>query len=122
MWAIKSKHKLTRDGCSQGYKHHGGDWVLQANGAAKVTGQVTNHSSQKTDDHYGNNETRPPVPVFRGRDAGKQNLPEHSQEVHDIVKTRWQTFFSPLILILISWDKDRMTKRKKEKERKAEWR
>lgn len=119
MGNLKKTHKLTRDGCSQGYKHHSGDWVLQANGAAEVTGQVTNHSRQKADDHYRNNETRPPVPVFRGRDAGKQDLPEHSQEVHDIVKTRRQTFFSPLILILISWDKGRKTERKK-KEREAE--
>ena len=89
----------------QSHEHHRSDRVLEANGAAEVWGQVPDDGSKDSDDDYGHDEAGPAVPVLCGRDAGKQNLPEHSQEVHDVIETRWQPLLARFILFLV-WTKN----------------
>lgn len=78
---------LTWDRCTECHKHHSSDRVLEANGAAEVRRQVPDDSREQADDDDGDNEASPAIQVVCGRDASKQDLPEDSEEVHDVVET-----------------------------------
>lgn len=86
---------------AQSYKHHSCDRVLEADGATKVRCQVTNHCRQKADDNDGHDKAGPPIPIVSGRNKGKKELPENSEEMHNIVKARRQLFHSGVIIIVI---------------------
>lgn len=94
---------LTWDRSTKCYKHHSSDWVFEANGAAEVRRQVTNDGREQADDNDGDDETGPAVQVVCGRNACKQDLPEDSEEVHDVVETGRQPFFPCVLFVLISW-------------------
>lgn len=98
----KKAHALTRYWGAEGHKHHGCDWVLQANGAAKVGGQVSGDGGQHADEHDRHKEASPAIPVLRGWNEGEQDLPEDGQEVHDVIKARWQALFATLFFIIIA--------------------
>lgn len=89
-------------GGAEGYKHNGGHRVLEADGAAEVGGEVTDDSCEHANDEDGNNEAGPAIAVLGGGHAGKQHLPEDSQEVHHVVEAGWQALFPRLILIFIT--------------------
>lgn len=93
---------LTRHRGAEGHKHHSRDRVLQANGASEVRGQVSGDGGQHADEHDGHKEASPAVPVLRGWNEGKQNLPEYGQKVHDVIKTRGQALFATLFFIIIT--------------------
>lgn len=103
------KHvKPTWDWGSQSHKHHGGHGVPQPHSAAKVGRQVTNDGGEETDNTDGHDEAGPAVPVLCGWDAGKQNLPEDGEEMHEVVVTGRQTFFTPfLIIITVTWRREK---------------
>ena len=66
---------------------------------------LTNDCSEQSDHADGDNEAGPAAPVVSGRDEGKQNLPEHGEKVHDVVKTRRQFFLPALFIIVIfAWE------------------
>lgn len=90
----------------QGDKHDGSDRVLQANGAAKVGGQVANESCQEANHEDGDNEASPAIPVVCGGHEGKQDLPEDGQKVHHVVKAGGQLLLPTFIVIIIfPWGK-----------------
>lgn len=62
--------------------------------------QISNDGGKDADDADGDQEAGPAVPVLRGRDAGKQNLPEDGEEMHDVVITRWKSFLAALLIII----------------------
>ena len=94
---------LTWDGGSEGHEHHGGDGVPEAHGAAEVGRQVPDDGGQQADDADGHAEARPAVPVLGGRHAGEQHLPEHGDEVHDVVQAGGQVL---LVIVLVAWEGD----------------
>lgn len=94
---------LTWDRCTECHKHHSGDRVLEADGAAEVRRQVPDDRREQADDDDGDDETGPAVHVVCGRDASKQDLPEDGEEVHDVVETGRQPFFSCVLFVLIFW-------------------
>lgn len=57
-------------------------------------GEQSNHAD-------GHNKAGPAVPVLCGRDEGEEDLPEDSEEVHDIVKTRRELLFSALVVVIV---------------------
>ena len=67
-----------------------------------MRGQVTGHSCQTTNDGDGHEEAGPAIPVLRGRDKGKQNLPEHREEVHDVIEAGGQTLLAALFLVVVT--------------------
>lgn len=76
---------LTWDRSSQRHKHHGGHGVSEADGAAEVRRQISNDGGEEANDADGHQEAGPTVPVLRGWNAGKQNLPENGEKVHDVI-------------------------------------
>lgn len=68
-----------------------------------MRGQVTDDGREHADDDDGDAETGPAVQVVGGRNASEQDLPENSEEVHDVVETGRQSFFSCVLFVLISW-------------------
>lgn len=67
-------------------------------------GQISYESCEEADDTDRGDETGPSVPVLGGWDKGKQNLPEDSQEVHDVVVTRRKALL--FVVIAIAWRKN----------------
>ena len=96
---------VTGDGSAQGHEDYGIDRVLEANGAAKVGGEVSDEGGEQADDQDADAEAGPAVAVLSGGHAGEQNLPEHRQEVHDVVKARRQPLLPGpvLLLLLVPW-------------------
>lgn len=84
---------------AQSHKHHSSDRVFEANGAAKVRRQVTNHRCQEADDHDGDDKAGPTIPVVGRRNKSKQKLPEDGEEMHEIVKTGGQLL---LVIIIVT--------------------
>lgn len=72
-----------------------------------MRGQVPGHSRQNTNQGDGHKEAGPAIPVLCGRDKGEQNLPEHCEEVHDVVETGRQALLPTLLLIIITWERER---------------
>ena len=101
------KHKntsLTWNRSSQSHEHHGGHGVPQPHGAAEVWRQISDDGGEEADDADGDQETGPAVPVLCGRDAGEQNLPEHGEEMHDVVVTGWKALLATLLVIIaVTW-------------------
>lgn len=89
--------------CAQSYEHHSSNRVFETDGAAEMRRQVTDDRRQHADDGDRDDEAGPAVPVVGGRNESKQNLPEDSEEVHDIVKTGRQLFLATFIVIIITW-------------------
>jgi len=92
---------LTWHGCAQRHEHHGGDGVLEANGAAEMRRQVADDGGEQADDDDGDDEAGPAVQVVGGRNAGEQHLPEDGEEVHDVVETGRQPLLPRVLLILV---------------------
>lgn len=82
-------------------KHHRSHGIFQANGAAKVGSKVSNESCQYADHEDGDNETRPAIPVFCRGDEGEEDLPEHRQKVHYIIKTWGQLLLPTFVVVII---------------------
>ena len=98
---IPTGRNPTGNGGAQGHEHHGGDGILEADGAAEVAGQVTGHGREHADERDGDDETGPAVPVLGGWHEGEQNLPEDGEEVHDVIETRGELLFSTLAIIIV---------------------
>ncbi len=94
---------LTRHRCSQRHEHHSRHRVLQPYRAAEVGRQITGDRRQDADKRYGDNEAGPAVPVLCGRHEGEQNLPEHGEEVHDVVEAGRQPLLAALLLVVVSF-------------------
>ncbi len=114
---------LTWHRCSQRHKHHSRHRVLQSYRAAEVWRQIAGDRRQDADKRYGDDEAGPAVPVLRGRDKGEQDLPEHGEEVHDVVEAGRQALLAALLLIIISFGCRRWFKSwgKRQNREKAEW-
>ena len=91
-----------------------------------MRGQVSYDGREEADDDDADDEARPAIPVVSGRNAGEQNLPEHRQEVHDVVEAGRKPFFACVVLVLISlvqvwgaWRHER-EKRERQRQRKRE--
>lgn len=66
----------------------------------------TNDGGEQSDHADGHDEAGPAAPVVCGRDEGEQNLPEHGEEVHDVVETRRQLLLPTLVIVVIfAWEK-----------------
>lgn len=87
---------------AKGNKDDSSHRVLEANGTAEMGGKVTNDGCEHADDEDGDNKAGPAVAVLSGGHAGKQHLPEDSQEVHHIVKAGRQALLTGLIFVLIT--------------------
>lgn len=94
---------LTWNGRPQSYKHHSRDSVLESHGTAEVGGQVPDDGRQKANDGDGYHEASPAVPVLGRRDAREHDLPEHRQNVHDIVRAGGRMLASLDFIFSISW-------------------
>lgn len=51
--------------------------------------QVPNDSCEQANDDDGDNKAGPTIEVVCGGNASKKDLPEDSEEVHNVVKTGW---------------------------------
>ncbi|KAF3845289.1 hypothetical protein F7725_008452 [Dissostichus mawsoni] len=94
------------DGVATGHVPDGGVGVRVLHrryltGKAEVRRQVSDDGGEHADDGDGGDEARPAVQVVGGRNAGKQNLPEDGEEVHDVVEAGRQTLLPALVLLLI---------------------
>ena len=87
---IQAPASLTWHRGAKRHKNNSRDGVLEANGAAEVGGQVPDDGREHANDEDGDNEAGPAMAVLCGGHAGEQNLPEHRQEVHDVVKAGGQ--------------------------------
>lgn len=94
--------KHTWDRCAQSHEHDSGDSVAKADGAAEARRQVSDDGREEANYNDGHHETGPAVPVLRGRNEREQNLPEHCQEVHDVIAAGRETLLSTLIFIIVS--------------------
>lgn len=94
---------LTWYRCPQSHEHHGCHGVLQSYRAAEVRCQIPGDGGEDADQWNGDEEAGPAIPVLRGWDKGKQNLPEHGEEVHDVVEAGGQPLFTTLLLVIISF-------------------
>ena len=97
---------LTRKWSPQSDEDHGSDRVSQADGAAEVRGEVSDDGRQEADDGDGHDEARPAVPVLCWWHEGKQNLPEDTEYVHEVVEAVGQTLLLSLLLVSITWMKE----------------
>ncbi|KAF3841334.1 hypothetical protein F7725_007196 [Dissostichus mawsoni] len=100
-WSCKGSRQLRHS--AEGHKHHGGDRVLEPDGAAEVTGQVPGHSCQDADEGNGHKETRPAIPVLSGGDKSEEDFPENCQEVHNVVKAGRQALLPAVFLVVVTW-------------------
>lgn len=62
--------------------------------------QISDDGGKDADDADRDQEAGPAVPVLRGWDAGKKNLPEDGEEMHDVIVTRWKSLFTALLIII----------------------
>lgn len=88
---------------AEGHEHHSRDRVFEANGAAEMGGQVPGHSCQDANEGNGDEKAGPAVPVLSGWDKSKEHFPENRQEVHDVIEAGWQTLFTALFFVIITW-------------------
>lgn len=68
-------------------------------------GQVPSHSRQNANEGNRDEEAGPPIPVLSGWDKSEEDFPEYCQEVHNVIKARWQPFLPALFLIVVTWQK-----------------
>lgn len=85
---------------SQRHKHHSCHSVSEADSAAKVWRQISNDSSEEANDADGHQEAGPTIPVLCGWNAGKQNLPENGEKVHDVIITGGKAVPSTFLIIV----------------------
>lgn len=64
--------------------------------------QIPDDGGEEADDADGHEEAGPAVPVLCWRDAGEQNLPEDSEEMHDVVITGWKALLTTFLLVIIA--------------------
>lgn len=62
---------------------------------------LTNDSGEESDHTDGDDKAGPAAPIISGRDEGKQNLPKHREEMHDVVEARRQFLLTALLIIII---------------------
>ena len=93
--------EVTGDGGAQGHEDDSVDRVLEANGAAEVGGEVPDEGGEQPDDQDADAEAGPAMAVLGGGHTGEQNLPEHRQEVHDVVKAGRQPLLPGSVLLLL---------------------
>lgn len=72
-----------------------------------MRGQVPSHSRQNANEGDGHKEAGPAIPVLGGWDKSEEDFPENCQEVHNVIKAGWQAFLPALLLIIVTWQRQR---------------